>query len=63
MIINVSETYNIEINLYLLILISIVIAGVVGSARLFLKAHTREQVYSGYLLGFLSQLIAFNIIF
>lgn len=63
MMINVSENYNIEINLYVLILISIVIAGIVGSVRLFLKAHTTEQVYSGYLLGFLSQFIAFNIIF
>lgn len=61
-IINNSEDYNIEINLYLLILISIVLAGVVGSARLYLKAHTREQIYTGYLLGFLSQLIAFSII-
>jgi membrane-associated phospholipid phosphatase len=62
MILKVSEGIHFEINLYLLILISIVIAGLVGSVRLYLKAHTREQVYSGYLLGILSQLIAFSVI-
>jgi hypothetical protein len=62
LIINTTETNNIEINIYMLILISIVLAGVVGSARLFLKAHTREQIFAGYLLGFLSQFIAFSII-
>lgn len=31
----------------------IVLAGLVGSARLYLKAHTPLQIYAGYALGFL----------
>lgn len=38
----------------LLILISLIlIAGMVGSARLILSKHTSWQIYAGYLLGFL----------
>jgi len=37
----------------LLILITLVlISGMVGTARLILEKHTKEQVYSGFLLGF-----------
>lgn len=35
-----------------LLLISILIAGISGSSRLWLKAHTSKQIYWGYLLGF-----------
>ena len=62
LIVKISETIIVEINLYLVILLSVILAGLVGSARLFLKAHTKQQVYSGYFIGFLSQLIAFNIV-
>ncbi len=41
-------------------LISILIAGCIGSARLALKAHAEREVYYGYLTGFFSFLIAFN---
>lgn len=36
------------------LLVLILIAGLVGMARLWLKAHTPGQVYSGYLAGFLT---------
>jgi hypothetical protein len=34
-------------------------AGAVGTARLLLNAHTTQEVYGGYLIGFGSQMIAF----
>lgn len=42
-------------------LIAICIAGLVGTSRLILHAHTSKEVYYGYLVGFLSFLIAANI--
>lgn len=43
-------------------LIVIIIAGMVGSARLALGAHTPREIYFGYLAGFFSFMIA-NLVF
>ncbi len=40
-------------------MIIILIAGLVGTARLSLGAHKPQEIYSGYLLGIICQLIAF----
>lgn len=37
-------------------------AGSVGTARLLLKAHSPQEVYGGYLIGFGSQALAFGIL-
>lgn len=44
------------------LLLSVLVAGCVGSARLFLKAHRPQEVYGGYLIGSLAQIVAFGII-
>lgn len=44
-------------NMIIIIIGVIAIAGVVGYARLKEKAHSAVQVYSGFLLGFLSILL------
>lgn len=49
---------NYRISLSFLLLFMIVMAGVVGSSRLKLKAHIAPEVYGGYVVGFVSQLIA-----
>jgi len=41
----------------------IAVAGIVGTSRLYLKAHTLKEIYLGYVLGFVSQWIAFKILF
>ena len=41
-------------------LITIVCAGCVGAARLALKAHTDREVYLGYMVGFISFMVAAN---
>jgi len=43
-------------------LIVIVIAGLVGSARLALNAHTPREIYFGYLIGFFSFMLT-NLVF
>jgi membrane-associated phospholipid phosphatase len=41
-------------------LAAILLAGIIGAARLVLKAHTPREVYIGYLVGFMGQFIAFT---
>lgn len=45
------------------LIISILMAGLIGTCRLYLKVHTMKEVYLGYLLGFISQWLAFKILF
>jgi hypothetical protein len=45
-------------NMVLWLMLCFIIAGLVGSARLFLQEHEPQEVFSGYLLGFLGMMIA-----
>ncbi|OAV46011.1 hypothetical protein A3850_018925 [Lewinella sp. 4G2] len=49
---------SLSISVPLVALIVILLAGLVGTARLALKAHDNFQLYTGYTVGFLSQFIA-----
>lgn len=51
------------VNVDFLIIIGILLTGIIGTSRLFLKAHTNEQIYGGYFVGFFSQVIAYFIVF
>lgn len=48
-----------SVNMTIPLLVSIVIAGIVGSARMILGAHQRGDIWLGYILGILSQLGAY----
>lgn len=52
-----------EISVALLLMLSILLAGMVGSSRLLLKAHEQADVYGGYAVGFIAQIAAFRILF
>ena len=43
------------------LMISIIIAGIIGSARLSLNEHTPSQIYAGILIGFLSEYMILTI--
>ena len=43
------------------LLFAVILAGAIGSARLYLQAHRPEEVYGGYLVGVFAQIIAFRI--
>jgi hypothetical protein len=45
----------------LLIILSLFIAGIVGTSRLYLKAHNNKQIYSAYVIGAAAQLVAYFI--
>jgi membrane-associated phospholipid phosphatase len=40
-----------------------ILVGAVGTSRLYLKAHLQNEIYGGYLVGILSQMIAYRIFF
>ena len=46
-------------NLTIVIVCTILLSGILASARLHLKAHTQKEVYLGFVLGFLSPIIVF----
>jgi hypothetical protein len=47
----------------LVIMLAVMLAGIVGTSRLYLRAHKPDEVYGGYTVGILSQMIAYLIIF
>ena len=52
-----------EVNIGILVIFIVLLSGIVGTARLFLKAHKPVEIYSGYILGFLSMMTAFKLVF
>ena len=47
----------------LVVALSILLAGLVGSARLALNGHTPMQLYAGYMVGFVAQFVALKFYF
>ena len=54
---------SLQVNVLLLLGIVVLLAGLVGTARLQLKAHVMQDLYGGYLIGFVSQFVALRFIF
>lgn len=48
-------------NMILVFIASIIIAGLVSSARLYLKEHSNKEVYMGFLAGYFAQFFAYQI--
>jgi hypothetical protein len=53
---------TVYIGTYLLLLGVIVICGLVGTARLFLAAHQPKEIYWGYALGMMTQIISIKLL-
>jgi hypothetical protein len=47
----------------LVLILVLILAGLVGTSRLFLRSHSEDEIYGGYIVGILSQMIAFRIFF
>lgn len=52
------STYNLEF----LLILAIIIAGLIGTARLYLKAHQMDEIVSGYAVGLMCYLIIFHLV-
>ncbi len=55
-------SYYYGLQLLLFIALTFLIAGLVGTARLKLKAHTPTEVYLGYLLGLSASLLSLTVL-
>ncbi len=53
----------VQMNMTMLLMVVLILAGLVGSSRLILKAHEPADLYGGYLVGLFSQLIALRFLF
>lgn len=51
-----------EQNLLPLLIGTILLAGLVGTARLVLRAHVHDEIYLGYLIGMVGQMIALHLL-
>ncbi len=54
-------SYEFELNFNLLLACLFALAGLVGMARLSLKAHSPKEVYLGFAIGLLSQWISYQV--
>jgi membrane-associated phospholipid phosphatase len=57
-ILTLGQSYN---SIVLPTIVIFLLAGLTGTARLYLKAHSEQEVYIGYAIGFIAQLMAMNI--
>jgi len=64
----VYETFTVNtpfgmlsISTTLVLILAIIIAGLVGTSRLLLKAHDEMDVYGGYIVGIFSMIVAFRV--
>jgi len=57
----VMASLNLNINLYFSLIGVIIATGLTGSSRLYLRAHTPEQVYSGYLVGLVIMIVSLSL--
>ena len=55
----IIAAYLIQVNMVPYYIAVILLAGIVGSARLVLHEHKPSQIYAGFILGLLTQLILF----
>lgn len=53
-------SYRYQINLLALIAFFFILSGLVASSRISLNTHNNKEVYSGFLIGFLSQIMVFG---
>ncbi len=51
-----------DVNIMPVIIIFILLSGILGSSRLYLKAHTPREVYTGFFIGFLCQFAVYYLL-
>ena len=51
-----------EISINFILILSLIVAGLVGTSRLLLNAHTPKELYIGFAIGILCQFISLKIL-
>lgn len=49
--------FHLRVDLHFYLIFAVLLAGIVGSARLIVKAHNEAETYSGFFLGFTAVII------
>lgn len=49
-------------DLRFVLVVAILLAGIIGTARMILNAHSEKQIFWGYFIGFAAQFIAFTFV-
>jgi|AntRauTorckE5430_2_1112549.scaffolds.fasta_scaffold09909_2 hypothetical protein len=62
-LIGLGQLGTFEVSMYWVLMLTVLIAGLVGTSRLILQAHEPTDLYGGYLVGFVSQFIALRFMF
>ena len=52
-------SYTYKLNLLLLMMFLFILLGIIATSRLQLKAHKMNEVYIGFIVGFLSQIVVY----
>jgi hypothetical protein len=60
-VIDIPSLGSFTIDITLIYILALLIAGLVLSSRLQLKAHSKDEVYGGFFVGAISQILAFII--
>jgi hypothetical protein len=53
----IGLSYKFNINLLFTIVLLLMVSGLVGASRLYLKSHSSDQIYTGFLIGVGSMLV------
>jgi membrane-associated phospholipid phosphatase len=53
---------HMHMNVSLPLVVTFFVAGIVATSRLILSAHTPAEIYAGFMIGILSQWIAYGIV-
>jgi hypothetical protein len=51
-----------SVSINLVLILSVLIAGIIGTARLWLGAHTSRELYAGFMMGLACQFLALKIL-
>lgn len=62
-LVNLGSGGTYEVSMYWVLMLTVLLAGLVGTCRLILQAHEPTDLYGGYLVGFVSQFIALRFMF
>jgi len=62
-LVNLGAVGTFEVSMYWVLMLTVLLAGLVGTCRLILQAHEPTDLYGGYLVGFVSQFIALRFMF
>lgn len=63
MVITLPILGGFQVSVIFVLLLSVLIAGLIGTARLILRVHTINEIYGGYFIGIFAQVLSFRLMY